>query len=229
MAAPDYTQLANQIRVFGFARIEAVVTEDLAALADEFEAVLAPQLGSPVDERVTAFDVLRDMPTLQRLSESDTITQCCRAFYGRDFAIVASDINLLVDDSYWHSDGWFENAAFLRFVLYLEPLVGANGALRFLPGSHRPANGWQGEPVRAVMQHEPALGLEGWELPAVTVNSQPGDLIVFDTNTLHSAWHGRLRRQLAFNVAGEPLDAAERSDRARYFLSRYVSTGVRFS
>lgn len=178
---------------------------------------------------MTAFDVLQRMPALEELSRHGDVVALCRAFFGRDFQVVASDANVLVDDSYWHSDGFYEHTAFLRFVVYLERLDAHDGALRFLPGSHRVGNAWQGFPVRCVMQHDTMLDVAGSEVPAVAVPSEPGDVVVFDTNTLHAAWHGDVRRQLAFNVAGEPLDAAQRADRTRYFLSRYVANVVRFS
>lgn len=225
----DANQIARQLEVFGFGRMPAVVRgpalDELAAACDR---ILGPSSGAETTERVTAFDVLETMPELAAIAHGDVVREIRDAFFGRASHIVASDANLLVGDSYWHSDGSYQTP-FLRFVLYLEPNTAKDGALRVFPGSHRPDNGWAGEPTRHIMRHEQDLGRAGADLPAVVIDSQPGDLIVFDTNVLHSAWNGGRRRQLAFNVVGEPRTETERADTSRYVLNRYVSGSVRLA
>ncbi|MFF7636807.1 phytanoyl-CoA dioxygenase family protein [Kitasatospora sp. NPDC008050] len=223
--SPREVEVARQLAVFGFAHLRGAASETVAELRTAFDRTMSLPADGVPDERVTKFDVLAEMPELGLVCGSDLVRGICGAFFERDHQIITSDANILVGDSYWHSDGFYETP-FLRFVLYLDATTHDTGALRFVPGSHRADNGWLGEPTRHVIRHEEDLGLAGGEVPAVVVESRPGDVIVFDTNVLHAAWHGSVRRQLAFNCVGEPVTAAEQRDTRRYFLNRYVSGSV---
>lgn len=218
--------ISAQLRIFGFARLPGVAKNHVTALERAFaELMESPDGGVPM-ERITRFDVTDAVPDLVELAEAEPLRSVREAYFGRDSHVISSDANVLVGDSYWHSDGFYETP-FLRFVLYLEPLGSESGALRFLPGSHRIDNGWVGEPTRDVIKHEANLGRPGADVPAEAVDSEPGDVIVFDTSVLHSAWKGTLRRQFGFNAAAEPVTDTERADTKRYFLNRYVSGSVR--
>ncbi|MFD8981343.1 phytanoyl-CoA dioxygenase family protein [Streptomyces sp. NPDC059564] len=218
-------EVAQQLRVFGFARLRGAAADTVEELQHAFGQLIdLPADGTPT-ERVTRFEALNDMPELGLISGSAWVGAICGAFFERNHQVITSDANALVGDSYWHSDGFY-TTPFLRFVLYLDATAHDTGALRFLPGSHRADNGWLGEPTQHVIRHGEDLGLTGGDVPAVVVESQPGDVIVFDTNVLHSAWHGGIRRQLAFNCVGDPVTETEQRDTRRYFLNRYVSGSV---
>ncbi|MEU6481009.1 phytanoyl-CoA dioxygenase family protein [Streptomyces sp. NPDC047017] len=222
---PRDAEVSRQLQVFGFAHLRQAAADAVGALERGFDGLIdLPADGLP-EERVTEFDILTELPALGLLSRSAWVRGICEAYFGRRHRIITSDANALVGDSYWHSDGFY-NTPFLRFVLYLDATAHDTGALRFLPGSHRADNGWPGEPTRHVIRHRQDLGLDGGDVPAVVVESRPGDVIVFDTNVMHAAWHGGVRRQLAFNCVGEPETEAEQLDTRRYFLNRYVSGSV---
>jgi hypothetical protein len=219
------TELSAQLTVFGFARMPELAAPHLDGITRAFDQAVGISPGSRPTTRVTRFDVLDVLPGLAAVAGGGDVLALREAFFGRSSQVVASDMNLLVGDSYWHSDGFY-STPFLRFVLYLEPLTAASGALRFLPGSHKEGNGWVGDPTRHVIKHDADLGRAGTDVPGVVCESRPGDVIVFDTNILHSAWCGGFRRQLAFNVVGNPRTDAERRDSSRYLLNRYVSGSV---
>ncbi|MFJ9626771.1 phytanoyl-CoA dioxygenase family protein [Streptomyces sp. NPDC101175] len=219
------TEVARQLQVFGFAHLRRAAQDAVVGLEHGFERLIRlPSDGRP-EERVTEFDILTGLPALGSVARSAWVRGICEAYFGRRHRVITSDANALVGDSYWHSDGFY-NTPFLRFVLYLDDTTRDTGALRFLPGSHRADNGWTGDPTRHVIRHREDLGLAGGDVPAVVVESRPGDVIVFDTNVMHAAWHGDVRRQLAFNCVGEPETEAEQLDTRRYFLNRYVSGSV---
>ncbi|MCX5380154.1 phytanoyl-CoA dioxygenase family protein [Streptomyces sp. NBC_00091] len=221
----DEAEVAQQLRVFGFAHLRGAAADTVEELQRAFGRLIdLPADGAP-NERVTRFDALNEMPELGLISGSAWVGAICGAFFERNHQVITSDANALVGDSYWHSDGFY-TTPFLRFALYLDTTAHDTGALRFLPGSHRADNGWLGEPTQHVIRHREDLGLTGGDVPAVVVESQPGDAIVFDTNVLHSAWHGGIRRQLAFNCVGDPVTETEQRDTRRYFLNRYVSGSV---
>ncbi|MEW1646032.1 MULTISPECIES: phytanoyl-CoA dioxygenase family protein [unclassified Streptomyces] len=218
-------EVVRQLQVFGFAHLPQVAADSVEDLQRGFGDLIDLAADGTPSERVTRFDILTDLPELGRISRSSWARGICEAYFGRHHQVITSDANALVGDSYWHSDGFY-NTPFLRFVLYLDAATHDTGALRFLPGSHRADNGWLGDPTRHVIRHRQDLELEGDDVPSVVVDSRPGDVIVFDTNVMHAAWNGHVRRQLAFNCVGEPVTEAEQLDTRRYFLNRYVSGSV---
>ncbi|MEU3096485.1 phytanoyl-CoA dioxygenase family protein [Streptomyces sp. NPDC006967] len=219
------TELAAQLRTFGFVHLRNCAASLIEQLEGEFEGLIGVEEGERPEERVTVRGVMDDMPALARLAALPLVTSLCDGFFGTAHHVITSDLNLLVGDSYWHSDGFY-GTPFLRFVGYMEPLNGDNGALRFLPGSQTTDSGWQGEATRDVMKHETQLGVSGADLPAAVVETEPGDVVVFDTNVLHSAWNGTCRRQFAFNVVGAPNGPQALHDTTRYFLNRYTQGTV---
>jgi hypothetical protein len=40
------------------------------------------------------------------------------------------------------------------------------------------------------------LGISGAQVPAIALNSNPGDVVVFNQNTKHSSWGGSNRRRM---------------------------------
>ncbi|MDH6222127.1 phytanoyl-CoA dioxygenase family protein [Streptomyces pseudovenezuelae] len=222
---PKPREVVRQLEVFGFAHLRQVASDAVGGLERGFGKLIELSADSASSERVTRFDILTELPELGRISRSSWVRGICETYFARHHQVITSDANALVGDSYWHSDGFY-NTPFLRFVLYLDAVTHDTGALRFLAGSHRADNGWLGDPTRHVIRHRQDLGLDGDDVPAVVVDSRPGDVIVFDTNVMHAAWNGDVRRQLAFNCVGEPVTEAEQLDTRRYFLNRYVSGSV---
>ncbi len=182
---------------------------------------------NPPSERQTRFHAVEQDKRLNELTELPELSAVLREVGCT--SLVASDVNRLVGDSFWHSDGYYTSGRFLRAVVYGEPLTAASGALRVLPGTHRDCLGWSREDVSVVLQHQRLLGLAGPEVPAVALESEIGDLILFDTNILHSSWGGAVRRQWAWNFARPPSNKQERQAAAAYVLNRFVSGSVRFS
>jgi hypothetical protein len=102
----------------------------------------------------------------------------------------------------WHRDSDHPVAS-VGFATYLEPLRADNGALRVLPGSHRP------EYAAALQRHLAAHpGLTVDELPGVALASEPGDVIAFAEPLYHATLGGRDRRQWRVDYFEDPTDAA---------------------
>ena len=87
----------------------------------------------------------------------------------------------------------------VKFAFYLQPLDENNGALRFIPGSHK-------EPfhsdIRKIVLKESnggvvdEEGLDVDEMPAYVARSRPGDVIAFDNRTWHASWGGGFDRRM---------------------------------
>ncbi|MFD5746488.1 phytanoyl-CoA dioxygenase family protein [Streptomyces sp. NPDC127033] len=219
----------TQVRLlehYGFCVLRGAARTLMPDLESAFEALL-PEAPDAPTERLTRFHAAeRD----ERMRSILQVPEMARLLTGTGAtSMVSSDVNVLVGDSYWHSDGFYDEGLYLRAVIYGEPVDGSSGALRVMPASHRSETGWSGDPVRLLMQHESDLGLRGDEVPATVIASEPGDIVVFNTNILHSAWNGRRRRQWAWNFARKPVTDSERRAASQYVLNRFVSGTVRFS
>jgi hypothetical protein len=104
-------------------------------------------------------------------------------------------------DTAWHRDSSHDIAS-VGVVAYLEPLHGANGALRVVPGSHvdRDAPLPKGSsPARRVL------------------DTMPGNVIVFDEHLIHGSWGGLQRRQWRVDFLIDPSNEDEHKAAAARF------------
>jgi hypothetical protein len=214
----------RQLERFGFCVLPGDAADILPTLDEAFDNLLPDP--SPV-RRSTRFHAVDHDQRMAAVGRAPALRELLTATEA--VSMVSSEVNSMVGDSYWHSDGFYQHGLYLRAVVYGESLRAANGALRVIPGSHLPDSGWQGDAVRTLMQHDRALGFAGSEIPAAVIDCEPGDVIVFNTNILHSAWGGSARRQWAWNFTRPPRDETERNSVSQYVLSRLVSATVRFA
>ena len=113
----------------------------------------------------------------------------------------------------WHTDSDLRIAS-LGVVAYLESLRENSGALRVLPGSHRP------EFANALR----ALGTAGKpaeESPAHILETEPGDVIVFDEHLFHASFGGGTRRQWRVDYICNPAGAEAEDQAKAYFRKLY--------
>jgi hypothetical protein len=121
----------------------------------------------------------------------------------------------------WHSDSTAAVAS-VGFAAYLEPLDAESGALRVLPGSHRPELGTSLEGFTERF----GAGLteattEPWvtSLPAFPIPTRPGDVIAFDEHLRHASAGGRVRRQWRVDFVADPL-GPEQEQVVKSYLAR---------
>ncbi len=97
-------------------------------------------------------------------------------------------------DSSWHRDSSHDIAS-VGCVSYLEPVTADTGALRVIPGSHR----------------RPDIDLPAAQPGEVgtAVDTQPGDVIVFDEHLIHGSRGGQVRHQWRIDFVVDPRDGAE--------------------
>jgi Phytanoyl-CoA dioxygenase (PhyH) len=111
----------------------------------------------------------------------------------------------------WHRDTDLPVRS-VGFAFYLEPLEADKGALRVLPGSHRPGfpSAIEGYPSKA------------GDLSGVAVPTAPGDVIAFDEHLYHSSTGGDLRRQWRVDFVADLADA---DDVLRDYFARQYAPG----
>jgi hypothetical protein len=106
-----------------------------------------------------------------------------------------------VGDTPWHADSTLALAS-LGCAAYLEPLRADSGALRVLPGSH--------------------VGPAAEALPGHVLETEPGDVILFDEHLRHASTGGGARRQWRLDYVREPDDDASATLVRSYFAGIFA-------
>ena len=98
-------------------------------------------------------------------------------------------------DTRWHSDGYGGRPVLtFKMAFYLDPTTKDTGALRVIPGSHR-----VGEPFADALEHHlrnGGFGIDPGSVPACALETEPGDLVVFNHSIKHSSFGGSTRRRM---------------------------------
>lgn len=225
MAEPVVTpQQVTFFKTFGYLALPGLFADDMAEIEAAFEAVwadeAAPRMEMEVDlhrrEPRTIIPQFTDKhPRLLALRTDPRITAVADALIGTEREYAESDGNLAWCDSDWHADeyGAPMEIQHLKLSFYLDPLRADSGAIRIIPGTHH----WDETFARSIRSQfrtfgrtREVFGVESEEIPSIILNSDPGDLLVWDYRTIHASFHGQDRRRffsLNFRV---PAAVAER-------------------
>ena len=195
-------------RTFGFLRLDGLFASEIANVTAEFEAVWARlgggHAGRPHDgERRSVFVPFIDQSErLSVLIDDPRVHDLAVALVGEDFNYAWSHRNYFVGDNAWHSDvkssGPYPR---VRFAFYLNRVTAGSGALRVIPGTRRLDDEF-GRRVHDVIpdqvhnRSEARWGAKSTDLPCVVLDSQPGDVLVFDQRIKHAAFGGGERRRM---------------------------------
>ncbi len=187
---------------FGFLAFPGYISDIVAELTEEFEALWEERGGGhggqPHDpqKRSCIVPFIDQRERLCQLLDEPRINAIGSALLGPDFNYVGSDGNFYVGDTGWHSDGWHTEERHLKIAFYLDPLTRDTGCLRVIPGSHRIQDGFARDLETAIGKSEETWGVKGSAVPAVALETNPGDLVVFNHNLKHASFGGRERRRM---------------------------------
>ena len=124
--------------------------------------------------------------SLTKLAEDDRIYGQVEQLLGPDIIWGGSGAARYVDDSFWHKDdygGLRDRHGVIKVVMYFEPVERETGCLRIIPGSHRSSFTQALRPLDR--QHDDAsvvpFGVAGRDIPSHAMETQPTDLIIFDS------------------------------------------------
>ena len=111
----------------------------------------------------------------------------------------------------------------VKIAFYLDPLTRHTGALRLIPGSHLIGDSYADSLSAQIGESDTRWDTSGEDVPAVVLETTPGDLVVFNHNAKHAAFGGgRRRRMFTMNLCQrypeEKLDA----------LRDYIGGAARF-
>lgn len=221
---------------FGFLQLPGLFRADIDEITDAFEQVFAakaflqafgvqsddaPWLETNYDlhfgePRVTIPLITERHERLQALHHDPRVVTIVNQVMGpaREWEPTGADGNLFYCDTSWHVDSYGApiNQFHMKLSFYLDPLDTRTGAIRVLPGSNFPLGPYArrllpllDEPGRI----EAELGVRPDELPSWTIESQPGDLLLWNYRLAHAAFQGiERRRLLSLNFREVKLDSA---------------------
>ncbi len=197
------------MQVFGYLAFPGLLSDRIHAVCDAFDAVFESHggghNGKPHDGNARSCIVpfIDQSEYLSSLLDDPCIDGIFTSLLGTDYNYLGSDGNFYVGDTRWHSDAdWSGNMRgapprnFFKMAFYLDPLTAGTGALRVVPGSHRWGDGFADDLHAAVGDASETLGIRGDQMPAMALETQPGDVVVFNQCTKHSAWGGGTRRRM---------------------------------
>ena len=197
-------QQIHFFHTFGYLGLSQLLSDRSEEITAAFEEIWAQNGGGHNGQphngqaRSCIVPFIDQHETLCSLLDDPRILGIAEPLLGADFNYMGSDGNYYVGDTGWHSDGWKKatDPTHLKIAFYLDPLTRDSGALRVIPGSHRqgePYADWLQEKVKG-SQVEWAIG--GADVPAMALETQPGDVVCFNHNTKHAAFGGSKRRRM---------------------------------
>jgi hypothetical protein len=228
---PDLQLTEQQLAffdTFGYLVLPGLVKDRAEAISREFDLIFAARGGGHFGKahdgkaRSCIVPFVDQSEYLCSLLDDPRIHGLCASLLGDDFNYMGSDGNYYVGDTGWHSDGWHPpDRRFIKIAFYLDPLTRDSGALRVIPGSHK-----VGDQYADALQNsrcDTAWGIHGRDVPAIALETLPGDIAVFNHNTKHAAFGGgQWRRMFTLNLS------TRFPDERRQELRDYVGHFARF-
>jgi len=197
------------METFGYLVFPGLLNDKIDRIIEEFEGTFIAQggghNGKPHDgtARSCIVPFIDQNDYLSSLVDDPRVDGIFSSLLGEDYNYLGSDGNFYVGDTNWHSDtDWSGKMRgkppriFYKMALYLDPVTATSGALRVIPGSQQYGDEYA-EALQATLRMAPEkLGISGNQVPAIALESNPGDVVVFNQNTKHSAWGGSNRRRM---------------------------------
>lgn len=185
---------------FGYLSLPGLLSDRIEEIDEAFEVLIQENGGKAHggQERYCMAPCINHSVYLSSLLDDGRIHGIALGLLGEDYQYWNSDGNYYVGDTPWHSDtSWPEPIRFYKMAIYLDPMTCDSGALRVIPGSHRFGDKYA-EDVHEELSVTRGFwgGLDGVDVPSMALETQPGDIVVFNHSTKHSAWGGGVKRRM---------------------------------
>jgi hypothetical protein len=223
-------QLAS-FRTFGFLACPGLLADRIERITQEFEAIWAANGGGHNGQahdgtaRSCSVQFIDQNTYLSTLLDDPRIHGIAASILGDDFNYMGSDGNFYTGDTRWHSDGYGGRGGMLhiKIAFYLDPLTRDTGALRVIPGSHRIGEPFADELQNSIRASDQIWGLPGSQIPAIALETTPGDILVFNHDLKHAAFGGSQRRRMFTMNCCQRYPESQLQD-----LRDYIAGGARF-
>lgn len=192
----------NCFDTFGYLSLPGLLSDTIGEITDAFEQIWAERGGGhdgrPHDgeRRSCIVPFIDQHERLCALLDDDRIEGLLCSLLGDDFNYCGSDGNYYAGDTEWHSDGYEKEIRYVKVAFYLDHLTRDTGCLRVIPGSHRRGDEFSELLERDLRGSAETWGIPGSDVPAVALEIEPGDIVVFRHNLKHAAFGGGGRRRM---------------------------------
>lgn len=214
---------------FGFLAFPGLLKDRAQAISDAFEEIWEVRGGGhngqkhDGKQRSCVVPFIDQHAYLCSLLDDPRINGIATTLLGDDYNYMGSDGNYYAGDTGWHSDGWHPEILHIKIAFYLDTLTKDTGCLRVIPGSHRIEDSYARDLQSQVGKSEALWGVHGRDVPAIPLEIQPGDIVLFNHNTKHAAFGGGgWRRMFTINLCQRYPDHQLQE------LRDYISGGSRF-
>ncbi|MCL0099424.1 phytanoyl-CoA dioxygenase family protein [Dehalococcoidia bacterium] len=216
--------------IFGFLKFDGLFKDDIDAITSWFEQIWASHGGGhhgkahDNKERSALLPFIDRNEYMSALLDDSRIVGIAGSILGDDFNYTASDGNYYVGDTGWHSDSYTDSKYMsVKMAFYLDPVTKDTGCLRVIPGSHKVGDRFadmlhETAPSSKFNQTEELWGMLGAEVPAVILETQPGDMLMFNHGTKHASFGGGTRRRM-FTINLQERHAVEDLEELRNDIS----------
>ncbi len=229
-------QQLSHMETFGFLAFPGLMKDKIDSIIESFESIWNEQGGGhngtvhDGTARSCIVPFIDQSTFLSGLLDDNRINGIFSSLLGEDFVYLGSDGNFYVSDTNWHSDtDWSGKMRgkppriYYKMAFYLDPLTRNTGALRVIPGSHCYGDVFAESVESAIRKSPENWGLKGSEVPSIALETEPGDIVVFNQNTKHSAWGGSERRRMfTINCTARFAEADI------HILKNEIAAGARF-
>lgn len=205
---------------FGFLVLKGIYsTSEIADISAVFDHLLErDRQGRPFtgEQRQGVLGFIEKHPVLTQLAYDDRIYEAMEQLLGRRFVWIGSDGNLYVGSTQWHPDHSNYACTRIKVAFYLDPVRRDTGCLRVIPGSHHPE--WH-RLLHSVINGN-MLEMEPYRIPFYSLDSDPGDMVIFNQKLWHASFGGKTgRRMFTLNFGGYPTSDEQIADLRRTYQS----------
>lgn len=187
-------------RTFGYLGFPQLFSpEEIGWITNEFETAIQTVGGGQQHDgtkRTMFGGPIERTAKLCTLLDDPRIVGILSGILGEDFNYCSGDGNYYTGDTGWHPDGNWGQLFAVKIAFYLDPVTKDTGCLRVLPGSQDPDHYVRRHKIN-LNQSQDLYGVAPRDFPGnVALETTPGDLLIFNHDTYHSAWGGGTRRRM---------------------------------
>jgi ectoine hydroxylase-related dioxygenase (phytanoyl-CoA dioxygenase family) len=224
-------QQQAHFETFGYVLLRSLFTPDeMRQITDAAESVWQEARDGPTnnDEDLRISFFVEPRPELSWIVEDDRVYKTMETLLGTDFVWVGSEGNVTYGhlNHLWHPDRrHFRDGeegmdhTRVKWMMHLDRVTADTGCLRVFAGSHRmPLHADLGPQDHAENQRDSEpFGGPGIDLPSVLLESEPGDILIFNQCLWHSSFGAQLgRRYIAMKFASHTTRQCDIDSLERY-------------
>jgi hypothetical protein len=211
---------------FGFLRFNGLLKDSIECITQAFEEVWAAHgdghHGDVHDgsKRSCIVPFIDRHEQLCKLLDDSRILEIAKRILGDDFNYCTSDGNLYSGVTPYHSHRFFGNVQAMKIAFYLDPVDASSGCLRVIPGSHKFGDEFSDNIHKLIGKSEEHWGITQDKIPHVALESNPGDIIIFNHALKHGSFGGGKRRRLFV------INVSQRFPKERISSLREMVSGI---